>query len=328
MTGTMAHRGQGSQRILVIKHGALGDFIMAMGPFQAIRRHHSEDHVTLLTTAPFVALAEKSGYFDEVWQDDRPRPLNIGAWLRLRAGLRAAGFERVYDLQTSARTSMYFRLLGRSRRPEWSGIARGCSHPHANPKRSSMHTIERQTEQLALAGIAEVLPPELSWLDADVSGYGLEELFVLLVPGGAAHRLKKRWPARAYAELARRIVGLKARPVLLGTKTEAAVLGEIGEACPSALDLTGRTPFAEMAGLARRAAGAVGNDTGPMHLIAAVGCPSLVLFSADSKPEKSAPRGPSVKVLRAARLESLSVDRVFDALNLRGREEAGWSAAS
>ncbi|HAK62204.1 MAG TPA: ADP-heptose--LPS heptosyltransferase, partial [Alphaproteobacteria bacterium] len=40
------------QRILVIKLGALGDFILAMGPFKAIRHHHAGAHITLLTTPP------------------------------------------------------------------------------------------------------------------------------------------------------------------------------------------------------------------------------------------------------------------------------------
>ena len=84
--------------ILVIKHGALGDFVLAMGPFAAIRRHHTDAAITLLTTAPFGELAEASGYFDAVWIDTRPKltqPLDI---LKLARRLNNAGFERVYDL--------------------------------------------------------------------------------------------------------------------------------------------------------------------------------------------------------------------------------------
>ena len=60
--------------ILVIKHGALGDMIFAMGAFKAIRDHHKKDKVVLLTSPPFKRLAEASPYFDEVWIDDRLRP--------------------------------------------------------------------------------------------------------------------------------------------------------------------------------------------------------------------------------------------------------------
>ena len=51
-------------RILVIKLGALGDFVLALGPCAAIRRHHQNAHITLLTTTPFVDLASASGYFN------------------------------------------------------------------------------------------------------------------------------------------------------------------------------------------------------------------------------------------------------------------------
>ncbi len=62
------------------------------------------------------------------------------------------------------------------------------------------------------------------------------------------------------------------------------VIGTCGEkalaaAIPSAIDLTGQTNFGDLADLARMARFAVGNDTGPMHLIATAGCPSITLFS-------------------------------------------------
>ncbi|SVC64277.1 uncharacterized protein METZ01_LOCUS317131, partial [marine metagenome] len=49
--------------ILVIKLGALGDFIQACGPFKAIREHHSGAKITLLTTKPFASIAVASNYF-------------------------------------------------------------------------------------------------------------------------------------------------------------------------------------------------------------------------------------------------------------------------
>ena len=51
------------RRILVIKHGALGDFVLATGPFAAIRAHHPDEWIVLLTTAPYAALAETSPIF-------------------------------------------------------------------------------------------------------------------------------------------------------------------------------------------------------------------------------------------------------------------------
>ncbi len=300
-------------RVLVIKHGALGDFLLATGAFQAIRRHHADAWLALLTTAPFADLARATGWFDEVWVDPKPRPWQLGLWLAQVRRLRRAGFARIYDLQHSDRTRLYFHALGR-RRPEWSGIAPGCSHPHANPDRDSMHTVEREAEQLAMAGIETTPPPDVSWLDADVSRFRLDGGFALLAPGGSAHRPEKRWPAERYAALARWLAGRGVAPVLIGAEAERDALAEIAGACPEARDLCGRTSLAEIAALARRAAFAVGNDTGPVHLIALAGAPTVVLYSRASDPALTAPRGPRVTVLRRPDLADLDVETVIAAL--------------
>jgi ADP-heptose:LPS heptosyltransferase len=306
-----------NERILVIKLGALGDFAQALGPFAAIRRHHAQAHATLMTTAPFAEFAEASGWFDAVWIDDRPKTLQVKAWMELRRHLIEGRFSRVYDLQTSDRSSFYFRTMGFGRRPQWSGIARGCSHPHANPRRDLMHTIERQAEQLNMAGIDDVPFPDLSWVVADTARFGLEGRYALLIPGGAAHRPEKRWPAERYGELAQRLAAHGMRPVLLGTAGESDVLATITAACPDALDLMGETTLADIAALARNATAAIGNDNGPMHLVTLAGCPSVVLYSHDSDPALCAQRGPAVTILRKERLAELSVEEVDAALALK-----------
>src|SRR5262249_34517446 len=55
-------RPPGRRKILVIKLSALGDFVQALGPASAIRQHHAEDEITLLTTRAFTALAQQSGF--------------------------------------------------------------------------------------------------------------------------------------------------------------------------------------------------------------------------------------------------------------------------
>lgn len=296
--------------ILVIKLGALGDFVQATGPFAAIRAHHRSDQVTLLTPPPYKALAEASGYFDAVWLDDKPKALAFGKWLTLRKRLRDGRFDRVYDLQTSDRSSFYFHLFRPGPRPEWSGIAGGASHPHANPKRDRMHTVDRQRDQLATAGIINVPDPDLSWAAADLRRFSVPEIFSLLVPGGASHRPAKRWPAKHYNRLALGLAERGIAPVILGVGSEAELAADVVRDVPGAVDLTGKTDLLELAALARQAAVAVGNDTGPMHVTAAAGCPSLVLFSNDSDPALCAPRGRRVLVLRTDDLADLPFDRV------------------
>lgn len=299
------------QRILVIKLGALGDFVQAMGPAAAIRAHHPDAAITLLTSAPFAELAKAAPYFDTVWIDERPRRLDLGGWLRLRAKLRGGRFDRVYDLQTSSRSSFYFHLMGPGARPKWSGIARGASHPHANARRDFMHTLDRQADQLAMAGIAAVPAPDLSWAKADIAHFNVAPPLVLLVPGGAAHRPEKRWPAGRYAQLAGLIARRGATPVVIGGADERVAGREIARDVPAVCDLTGQTSFAEIVGLGAVAAYAVGNDTGPMHLIVAAGCRATVLYSAASDPALTEPRGAGrVTVLRRDDLAALTLDEV------------------
>lgn len=302
-----------ARRILVIKHGALGDIVLATGPFAAIRRHHAGDEITLLTTAPYGDWLGRSPYFDRIAIDERPGWWNLAGLLALRQRLIAGGFARVYDLQTSGRSSRYFQLLLPGRRPQWSGIAWGCSHPDADPDRDRLHTIERQRGQLAAAGIAEVPPPEISWAAADPARFALAD-FALLVPGGSAHRPEKRWPLAHYQDLARRALGAGLTPVAIGGAAERDLGATLAAAVPGVRDLTGETSLDELASLARRARWAVGNDTGPMHLVAAAGCRAIVLFSAASDPALTAPRGPAVTVLRRAALAGLSADEVMRAL--------------
>ncbi len=299
------------RHILVIKLSALGDFILSLGAFQAIRAHHPGARITLLTTGPFQRLAEASGCFDQVWIDDRPPPWRPDRWLALGRRLRAARFDRVYDLQRSDRSGWYFRLAGR---PEWVGSVAGCAYRYLPPPGPARHIAEREAAQLAAAGVGPIERADLTFLDADLTRFALTPPFALLVPGSAPHRPAKRWPTTRFAALARELAVQGSTPVLLGTQAEARELAEIAQACPAARDLCGETGLAEIAALARGARLAVGNDTGPMHLIAAAGCPSLVLYSAESDPARTAPRGPKVAVLCEESLGNLDLDRVVAAL--------------
>jgi ADP-heptose:LPS heptosyltransferase len=300
----------GRRRILVIKLGALGDFVQAMGPAAAIRAHHEDAAITLLTTAPFAELARAAPYFDDVWIDERPGLLTPRGLVALRRRLRAAGFSRVYDLQTSSRSSSYLHLIGPGVRPQWSGNARGASHPHDNPRRNLMHTIDRQADQLRRAGIATVPPPELGWAASDIARLDLPERVVVLVPGGAAHRPAKRWPVGRYGELAAAIAARQATPLVVGGGQETPLAAAILARCPMARDLTGQTSFGDIVALGRLALRAVGNDTGPMHLLVAAGCRATVLFSGASDPRLTAPRGAEVVILQRPNLADLPIAEV------------------
>src|ERR1051326_3942001 len=233
--------------ILVIKLGALGNIILSLNAFAAIRAFHHDKHVSLLTTAPYAGWLKRAPWFDDVLIDRRPAWWNLPGVHRLRRMLCEPGFSLVYDLQTSSRSSHYFRLFPRGARPEWSGTAPGCSHPDRDPNRDRMHDNDRQIGQLRQAGISVIPPADLSWCRGARSQFGRSGNLVVLVPGSAPHRLAKRRPAAGYQAVA---LALRARglaPVVIGSAAETPIAREI----PAALDLTGQTDFGDLADLGR-----------------------------------------------------------------------------
>ena len=301
-----------AERILVIRLSALGDVVQALGPMAAIRRHHPGALIVALTTKPYAPLLAASPYFngglvlsaEGLGCARVAGPAAAPARRPLRSRLRPADFGPQRLLFPAARPR---------RRPDWSGIARGCSLPHINPNRKSMHVEDLRADQLRAAGIAETPPPDVSWLHADIARYGLPKPYVLMALGGSPHRPEKIWPVERFGALARQLVAQGFTPALLGTAPERPLADAVRAMCSDARSLIGRTSLAEIATLARGAAAAVGGVTGPMHLVAAAGTPSVVMFSAVSDPAQCAPRG-RVAILRRDTLADLPVGEVSAAL--------------
>ncbi|MBI1251843.1 MAG: lipopolysaccharide heptosyltransferase family protein [Alphaproteobacteria bacterium] len=319
---------QTAKKVLVIKLGALGDFIQAQAAAKVIRNYHVGARITLLTTEPFKAFAEKCPYFDLVEADGRPRDAQATAALIAR--IRAAKYDMVYDLQTSGRSSNYFQAL-RPWPPLWCGIAPGCAYPHENPEREQMHSLDRLADQLRCAGLGPeggyapgMAPlPDLRWVRKALRDpprlqpdyFGIRGPFVMMIPGASPHRPEKRWPEEKYAELAKKIAARGVTPVVIGAMAEKDVGVAVAKAEPMAKNLVTRTDLFQLVTLAERAAFAVGNDTGPMHIAAAAGARCLVLFSSNSDPEKVAPRGRGgVATIAASHLGDLPVDEVDRAI--------------
>ena len=105
------------ERILVIKLGALGDFIYSIGPMQAIKKNHPDSELTLMTRPAFEQLGQRINIFDEILIDQEPKKWQLLKMINLRNILRSKDFTRIYDLQTSDRTGFYYKMLGPGLRP-------------------------------------------------------------------------------------------------------------------------------------------------------------------------------------------------------------------
>lgn len=314
----MDAREKKSRRILVIKLGALGDVVQALGPMKVIRKHHGNDHVTLMTTQAFGDFLKAANVADEIILDERPGSLDLMGWLKLRRVLRDGQYERVYDLQTSSRSNRYARLFWPDPYPEWSGILSRCSHPHTNPERDSMHTIERQAEQLKAAGIETVSVPDLTSFKHDISHLNLPSPYCMIAPGGAQHRPDKRWATARYHEVVQRLDQSPVTPVLCGGPEEVELCAQIAQGCQNVRNIAGQTSLVDLVNVAAGAQFALGNDNGPMHVAATGNTKSIVLYSHASDPALCAQRGKDVTIIRRKSLNDLLVDDVMESISKAG----------
>jgi ADP-heptose:LPS heptosyltransferase len=313
-----------AKEVLVIKHGALGDFILALPAMAAIRAHFPNATITLQTTPLFTQLADACPYVDEIDPDGRQKGMK--AMLGLAGRVRAGKYDIIYDLQNSERTAMLHFLLGPFFRPKWNGIASGASHRVRDPLRLRKHVIDRIAEQVALTGVpfaaADTLP-DVSWAVAKGRGpeaFGIAGPFLMIAAQASAGRGVKQWPAERYAAMARRALESGLTPVLLGVESEHEHAQSIADGARGAVNLAGKTTLNDLASLGAKAAGMLGNDTGPAFIAAAAGAPSVVLYSRHSlSPDVCAPRGPrGVIALKGREPIDITVDAAAQALKTLG----------
>ncbi len=304
-----------TERILVIRLGALGDLVLCFAAFQAIRNAHTKAEIALLTMPAFEGFAKKMPWFDRVIVDPRAPKWRADAWWRLARSTRRFKPTRVYDLQGKTRQTILYFLLGGPFGREWSGAAPYCSHPRLWPPVSGSHFTGFIKAQLERAGITLPETIDVSWLDGPLDAFQLPEKFALLIPGCAPNRLYKRWPAEKYAELANKLQEKGIGSAAIGTNADGYAIREIVSFAPHVIDLCGQTSLGQVAALARKAACVIGNDTGPTHLAAAVGGRTVALMSDKVDPLWSSPKGPRVTWLQGKPLSELSVDTVLNALS-------------
>jgi ADP-heptose:LPS heptosyltransferase len=141
-----------------------------------------------------------------------------------------------------------------------------------------------------------------------------------VVHPGARDR-RRRWPVASFAAVADSLAARGFHVLLTGTESERGVLAAVRQQMTHpALDLAGRTSLGALAALLARAKLLIANDTGVSHLAAAVGTPSVVLFSA-SDPARWAPLGPHPHTIIDARRGGAGAAAVTEAaLELAGAE--------
>jgi len=301
------------EHILVIRLGALGDLVFCFQAFHEIRLAHPDAEIALLTRAPFASFARSLPWFDCVLVDTHPTWSTPVAWMRLRKEIADFSPAVVYDLQGKNRQTVLYAILGGPFGPAWSGAAPLCKFPRPWPPTRDMHFTDFLAAQLRVAGVPAAPSPDLGWFDAPVEKFALPQCYAVLIPGCSPAAPHKRWPPKKFAELAHVLRDKNMACIAIGTAADAEAIGVIKTLAPEIVDLCAQTSLFELAGILRRAALVIGNDTGPLHMAAALHAPTVALFSGKSNPVWSKPPGPKVAWRQSQDIADLSMEEVVSA---------------
>ena len=308
-----------SQKLLVIKHGALGDIIQGIDAYASLRAGYPQAHIAILTTPPFAALFAAMPWFDEVLTDHRAVLGNLRQMFRMRSIMRR-GWDKVIDLQCSNRTATYQRFLA-PHDLRWVGSAPGASDPL--PDLTGVNNVNRMTMAAELAGGEVSTTASLDWL----TQMKLPELLVsqgvvqdrlaralVLVPGCSPAKPSKRWPAESFAALSELAMGQGRDVVIVGTVADRDAGDAVLKDVPNCIDLIGQTDLAQLASLFAGCGGVIGNDTGPVFLAARSGTATLMVMGRDTNPQMSAPVGARAGWIRQDAISAVTPAAAFDAL--------------
>lgn len=295
------------KKILIIKLGALGDFVIAIGSMMEIKRMHPDAELTLMTNSAFLPMAKQMGIFSDYIIDNRVSYFNLSAQWKLLSSVTNARFDRIYDLQGVSRThKKYFRMLKLfTKAPfEWVNIYK------QELRRVTSKFGAVQTEPFAF----EQRVTDLRFLHGENKHFHeLPQKFVLLIPGCSPNHPHKRWPIEYYSQLAQRLAERGISSVVIGTKAEEQEISAICSSCDKAVNMMNKTAILDIPDLCARALAIVGNDTGPSHMASFTCQPTIAIY--DKRTACGALRGPkSVNLVSPDTIEKITVDMVWEKL--------------
>lgn len=263
--------------ILIIKLGALGDIITSTSIIEQIIKHHNNDEIFLLTSSGFEKLLlnfEKLNVISFGRKSLAEKVKSI-RWIRKNK------FDRIYDLQSNDRTTLYCALSG--------SPYRAGNHPrypyHVHPKTKYIgecHSFDRLNQILGSAGIEKAPPRPFLPITSAVVNEVSEWLnknklsdrhFVLLHAGSSPMHLQKRWPF--FSKLAP-VLNERYAIVWIGGNDDVEINKNLS--LEIGIDATNQFNITALAQLGKRAAFAVTNDSAPMHILSCSEIPVFGLF--------------------------------------------------
>lgn len=279
------------QRLVILAPNWLGDAVMALPAIADVRRAHPGAHLAVAARSSIAPLFTLVDGVDEIVTLEPTRPSSaLDRWRRAGDELRGRGF----DVAVLLPNSFYAALLtSRAGIPERWGYRtdwRGRLLTRAiDPAPAGLHQIEYYQHLAAALGCATgpgepciELPPAARAAGIRVlheAGWNGRDPMVTLA-AGAAYGGAKRWPAERFAALACALAADGVRPVLVGTRADASIGRDVERAMTgaAATNVIGRTDLPALAGVLAASRALVTNDSGAMHVAAALGVAVTAVF--------------------------------------------------
>jgi lipopolysaccharide heptosyltransferase I len=311
-------------KIAIVKLSSLGDVIHALPVARALRRAQPGVHLTWIVEAREYALLKDHPDLDMVvpvdtrrWRRLIRRPSGvrevIGKVSRLRGRIRSARFDVALDLQGLIKSGLLTAYTGAPLRigftadhcREWLNCL--FTNRRVRPPDTAVHVVEQYLALLAPLGVPpgpvqfHVPVPALAArrMDDFLGEQGIKSQDRLVAVNPGAGRDNKRWPVEHFRRLTERLAQEPGVQVLLlWGPDEVHMARQIRDGSSARAILAPPTDLHELAALLRRAALMVAGDTGPLHLAAALGTPSLGLFG-PTRAERNGPYGPHCRGLQS-----------------------------
>jgi heptosyltransferase-2 len=300
-------------RILIRATNWVGDAVMSMPAFEAVRENFPHSHVTVLARPWVVPLYESHPAVNEVIPYKRGYGYRKDSWefLRVIRLLRTLHFDMAVLFQNAFEAALIARLAGIRIRVGYNTDGRGMLLSHSVVRGKEVlkvHQVEYYLTLLrALGWEAQTRDPALRASPESIAraralllSKGIEDhdLLVGLSPG-AAYGPAKRWPVERFAAIGDRAIReWGAKVAVLGTEKEKA-LGEtlISSTTRGAVNLCGMTGLGDAMALIQRCQVFVSNDSGLMHVSAALKVPTVAVFGSTNC-VATGPRGKNARVVK------------------------------
>lgn len=301
----MSDAEAGANRILVVGPNWVGDVVMSQCLLKALRIRHPDVAIDIFAPASVAPLLERMPEVKRVIISPfAHREFRFFERMRLGRSL-AREYSSAYILPGSWKSALVPFAAGAPRRTGYLGEARWGLLNDIRPmppamRRRTAFAYQALAEPEIFSDPARLLTPSIV-ADADNRTRLLRQFslsladFVVFVPG-AEFGPAKRWPSRHWRALAERLDRIGLRTVLLGTKNDAAVGAEIAAGRSGVLDLTGWTRLEDAIDLISAARFAVTNDSGLMHVAAALGTKVAAVYGSTS-PEDTPALSPASRFI-------------------------------